>query len=271
MRAEPHQAALGSVRVYVVEMLEARRVFGLSRSAEPCRHSPAVPVLRKSGATVETGNDQARQKVRITKHLLRAPGSAAVRYIFAPPVATSARDGASKEKPGSRPGCSRNRKRLTDLLRGRERGRAVGKGPQIGQDVGTFLGLRNAGKGHDGAGNGLLWRVDEVVERLKCPVATLALERCRVVEAFMGGDRAADDAVKIGADLVRAALFEAVAGLALLGRSLALGRIGLGQEDRQRLGRSGGFGAAAGGSLLRAQEDRIRGQPAYAARKCLRR
>ena len=84
----------------------------------------------------------------------------------------------------------------------------------------------------------------EVVELVVGPGAALLLQRGRVLEARLVGALAVDDAPEMRADLVRAALLEAVAGGALLGRGLALVDGGAGQTDRQRLGLRLGRGAA---------------------------
>src|SRR5918993_4703028 len=131
-------------------------------------------------------------------------------------------------------------------------GRVQGRGPKTGRRKGkagllgpAFMKDWMAGLSYWAAGSGALGVENEVVERLVGPLAALALQGRRIVEAPMRGQGAADHPVEVRADLVRAALLEGVAGGALLGRSLALGRIGLGEENRERLGR--GCRSGAGG------------------------
>ena len=74
---------------------------------------------------------------------------------------------------------------------------------------------------------------DPRVQLVVGPVAAQALDGVGVGEARGGGDRAADHAPEIRADLGRAALVEVVAGRADLGVGLALLDVGLGQQFRQ--------------------------------------
>src|SRR5215218_2527852 len=145
------------------------------------------------------------------------------------------------EETGEYLGGLASSRELDARSRRRQRDRTVGEAAQVGKDIGALVRRRDAGESHDRAGNGALRVVDELVELLEIPIAAFALEGGRVVEGLHVRLRAADDAVKVRADLVRPALLEGVAGLALLCRGLALCRIGLGEEDRQRLRRCGGL------------------------------
>ena len=70
----------------------------------------------------------------------------------------------------------------------------------------------------------------------KRPVAALALHRRRVVESGFGRARAVSTIFhRVGADAVRAALLEGMAGLALLGRRLAFFHRGFGKQRFDRL------------------------------------
>src|SRR5579864_5021582 len=104
----------------------------------------------------------------------------------------------------------------------RQRNRGVRERMQIGDHVGALALLRNTGKAHRGPGHESLRAGQELVEVLIGPGAALALHAGGEVEAAALALVVADDAPEIRTDPVRLALRKGVAGLALLGRRLAL-------------------------------------------------
>src|SRR5690349_17089685 len=139
----------------------------------------------------------------------------------------------------------------------RQRLRIVAQRVEVRDDVRPVLGLGEASEGHLGAlGEGLRIR-EPRVEVLDAPLALLRLQGLGEGEAAAAlGDGRADDAVEVGADAVRAALVEGVAGGALLRLLLAGIGVGRGEERLDRLGpgRSasrGRRGAARGRAALR--------------------
>src|ERR1700754_2998711 len=99
------------------------------------------------------------------------------------------------------------------LRRRRKRLRMLRQGVQIGDHVGAFAVLGDTGKAHRGAGNKARGIGDELVEVVKGPVAALCLHGGREVEACLALPLLlADDAVEVGADAVRSALLERMAG-----------------------------------------------------------
>src|SRR4051794_251092 len=135
------------------------------------------------------------------------------------------------------------------LRRGRQRSRVFRKAAQIGDHVGALAVFRNAGKAHRGAGNKALGIGDELVEVVIGPVAALALHGGGEIEPAAARTlRLVEDAVEVRSDAVGAALFEGVAGAALLGGGGALlDGCGL-QQLLDRFGRRGGF---LGGAAVR--------------------
>ncbi len=87
-----------------------------------------------------------------------------------------------------------------------------------------------------------------MIQIVEGPGSALGLQGCRIIEAGDSPLGAVDDAEKIRADPVRTAFFEGMAGRALLGRRLALFRVGACKPYRERLGRLrlGGCPPAAG-------------------------
>src|SRR5436190_5121257 len=125
------------------------------------------------------------------------------------------------------------------LFRGRrQRNRLVRERAKIRDHVGALAVLLNSGKAHRGARNKALGVRNELVEIVERPVAALALHGGGEIEAaFAFALLLADDAIEVRADAVRAALFEGMAGGALLGGGGALlDRCGL-QQLLDRLGR----------------------------------
>src|SRR4029077_3059696 len=94
----------------------------------------------------------------------------------------------------------------------RQRGRGVVYCAQIGDHVGAILRLGKAGERHLGAARESLWLEDHVVDVFVGPVAALALQGRRIAEAFVARLLAADDVPLVGADLVRSALVDGMAG-----------------------------------------------------------
>src|SRR6185437_12901485 len=119
-----------------------------------------------------------------------------------------------------------------------QRLRAVAQRVEIGHDIGAVLRLGQAGEGHLGA-LGERLRVEEpLVELVDIPFLALMRgerRRERVAVAALG-DRLAQDIVEVGADPVRAALLEGVAGRAFLRLLLAGIDAGIGEQRRDRLG-----------------------------------
>src|SRR2546423_12474387 len=120
-----------------------------------------------------------------------------------------------------RPGKSLAVRKLmspANLLRcRRQRQRLVRQRAQVGDHVGAFAVLLDAGKAHRGARYKALRVGDEFVEVVKTPFAALGLHGGREVEAGLALTLLlADDAIEVRTDAVRAALFEGVAGRALL-------------------------------------------------------
>ena len=108
---------------------------------------------------------------------------------------------------------------------------------EIGDDVGAVLGLAQADEGHLGALGEVLRLVEPVVERVERPGLAACACAAPPRKRSRRGPRAiwlADDAVEIGADAVRAALVEGVAGGADLGLVLA----GIGARPRRAAARS---------------------------------
>src|SRR3954447_22921652 len=116
-----------------------------------------------------------------------------------------------------------------------ERAGTVRQAVEEGHDIGPLAVAREACEGHLSAGDVPAWIGQELVELLQRPATARSLHRAGIVETRLAGALAADHAPEIRSDLVRAALVEAVAGLALLGRFLAAVHIGAGQEFAQRL------------------------------------
>src|SRR6516165_8433934 len=120
----------------------------------------------------------------------------------------------------------RRRRRLGRL---RQRLRLVGIGIEVGDDVGALLLALDAAEGHQRSRHVLPRVLDPRVEVLERPGAALRFERLRVVEAWYRGDRAADHAEEVWADLRAAALGHVVAGQADLGGLFAGLRRGAGE------------------------------------------
>src|SRR5215468_4607150 len=104
-----------------------------------------------------------------------------------------------------------------------QRLRRVAESAQIGEQGCPVLRLRQPREGHLGAGRIVLRLGQELVEVLKGPLPAQALDRVGVAEVVEMSLLVADDVPQVGADLVRAALAEVVAGLALAGDLLAIG------------------------------------------------
>src|SRR5262249_61974868 len=100
------------------------------------------------------------------------------------------------------PGCLPLLARALILLRlrralglgrlGQRRG-IVGQAVEIGDDVRPLAPARDTGEGHVGAWDRAPRIEDELAELVDRPVAALALERRRIVEARLRGLRPADD------------------------------------------------------------------------------
>src|SRR3954447_24601749 len=102
--------------------------------------------------------------------------------------------------------------------RRRQRDGLVRQRGQIGNHVGALAVLLDTGKAHRGAGNEALRVGDELVEVFKGPLAALALHGSGEIEAALALSLLlTDGAVEVRADPVGAALFEGMAGRALLG------------------------------------------------------
>jgi len=101
--------------------------------------------------------------------------------------------------------------------------------------IGALLTARQPCEGHIGAGDVAARIGQEFAEFVEGPFAALGLHRGREFEAAAFPALAADDAPKIWADPVGAALLDGMTSLALLGGRFALVDRGLGQPHRQRL------------------------------------
>src|SRR5207302_3684831 len=138
--------------------------------------------------------------------------------------------------------------RTVEMLfrRRRQRDWLVRQRGQISNHVGALAVFLNTGKTHRGAGNKALRVADELVEVFKGPFAALRLHGGGEIEAALAfALLLIDGAKEVRADPVGAALFEGVAGAALLGGGSTLfGRGGL-QQFFDRFGRCCGFGRPA--------------------------
>src|SRR5665213_1854467 len=134
----------------------------------------------------------------------------------------------------------------------RQRLWAVRQSVQKIDHVGALAVARQAGKGHGRARDIAARILEELVQFLVGPLAALGLHGGGEVEAAaILAALVADDIPQVGADPVRAALFEGVTGLALLGSRLALFDRGLGQQHFDRLLRLLGGGLVRGGLFHR--------------------
>src|SRR5258708_1761958 len=110
----------------------------------------------------------------------------------------------------------------TLLRRGWQRSRVIRQRAQIVDHVGALAVLWQAGKSHRGAGDVTLGVSEEFVQLIVGPGAAFGLHGSREIEPASLASWLVDDPVKIGADPVGAALFEGMAGRALLGPRRAL-------------------------------------------------
>src|ERR1039458_2628303 len=116
---------------------------------------------------------------------------------------------------------------------------------QIVDDVGPLAVLLNAGKAHRGARDETFGIVDELIEVLVAPGATLGFHGRREIKPASLTFFIADDPVQIRTDAIGAVLFEGVAGSALLGGGFTLLHRGGLQQLLDRLPGGGGGSASA--------------------------
>src|SRR5260221_4591321 len=142
--------------------------------------------------------------------------------------------------------------------------RAIALITQPAQQSGAILGLLQTGEAHLCALGIILRAEDELVDRGEVPGLAETFDGIGIGKALVAASLAADDTPEIGADLVRAAFAEIVAGLALAGNRFALGWIGggdhghgwrefraTGTAGRGRVAcRLGCFGSRLGGGFL---------------------
>src|SRR6185369_4635827 len=225
----------------------------MATAAVPCRRCRRV--IAKCGNPVALREPASTQyKARVRQNTLLFPhvinmGTAPVRRNV--PITTTRSPCANGQ---ALPGRSRRSPCRTVgilLRRCRQRSRMFRKRVQIGDHVGALAVLLNAGESHRRTWNEALGVRDELVEIVKGPGAALGLHGSREVEPAALASRFVDDAKEVRADAVRTALFEGVAGRALLGGGGALLDGGGLQKLLDRLGGSSGFlGAAMRGVLL---------------------
>src|SRR5258707_12934876 len=94
--------------------------------------------------------------------------------------------------------------------------RAIALITQPAQQSGAILGLLQTGEAHLGALGIILRAEDELVDRGEVPGLAETFDGIGIGKALVAASLAADDTPEIGADLIRAAFGEVVAGLALL-------------------------------------------------------